>query len=146
MCHDVGQQLAYQFVRHWKFLGARVVGRCLDEIPVSGQFHDVVVDAYIRFQNLSRPWVVNVGPKRVFGHGWKPANGRDAGVFWVPIRIFVCRRCEFANDGIFEPRLFKGGLPHFNSFFYIRFPFLGHTSTHVENDGFHDFRNFSLRI
>jgi hypothetical protein len=62
---DVLDQPAHEVVGKRQRLRPRVERTGLDEVPIPGQVHHVVVELDVRFQNLAAPWIVDVRPRRV---------------------------------------------------------------------------------
>jgi hypothetical protein len=50
---DVFEEAAHQFIGKGEFLRARIERAHLDEIPVAGQVHDVVIELNVRVEDLA---------------------------------------------------------------------------------------------
>ena len=71
---DVLDQPAHQVVGQRQLLGARVERADLDEVPVAGQVHDVVIELDVRLENLAGARVVDVRARGVLDRRGQPAD------------------------------------------------------------------------
>src|SRR5262245_34932115 len=74
MGDDVTKQFPHEIVGKRKLSRSRVQRTNLKEVPVLLKILDVVIELDVRFENLTRSRVVNVGARRILGRRREPAH------------------------------------------------------------------------
>ena len=132
---DVFQQAAHQVVREGQFLGSRIERAHLDEVPVPGQVHDVVIELDVGVEDLAGAGVADVRPAGVLGGGGQPANDGITDVFRAPLGILRGGGRFLADDGVLEAGGGEGLVPVFNSLLEPGHPLSGRSGIDVVDDG-----------
>ena len=107
----------------------------LDEVPVAGQVHDVVIELDVGVEDLAGAGVADVRAAGVFGGGGKPADDRIADVLGAPPGILRGGGRFLADDGVFEAGSGEGLVPVFDSLLEPGHPFLRGSGIDVVDDG-----------
>ena len=129
-------QVAHQSIVKDHFAGTRIAGRGLNEVPVAQQLHHVVVPVDVAFENFARAGVAHMRTAGV-GHVRRFVdNGRIAGIFEAPGRVFFGRGSHFTHDGILEAGLFEGHLPVVHPGNQVGNPFFRRSGVDVEDNRF----------
>jgi len=117
-------KLSHQFRGEGHGACQGIYGGTLYKIPVVNQAHHVVIPVDVTFNDLARTGVAHVGTAGVGYGGGFIDNGRVAGIFQAPGRIFFRRGGFQRINGILETGFFKYGLPIVHALDQIGNPFL----------------------